>query len=86
MDASVARALPAPMTTELLLDRADTIVRDVLERNARRWDSSADAELATALARAVVDRLLAGPLDHLVRCTRSDDLGALAAIDDLMGL
>ena len=87
MEAAIAHLTPpSAEAAALLRDRADNIVSTVLERNARRWETAADAERAAALATAIVEHLLRGPLAYLLRLGRSEDTELLAQVEDLLGL
>jgi hypothetical protein len=87
MEAAIAHLTPSSaLAADLLRDRADDIVSSVLERNARRWETAADAERAAQLATALVEHLLRVPLDYLLRVARSEDAEVLAQVEDLLGL
>jgi Glutamyl-tRNAGlu reductase, dimerisation domain len=79
-------ALPEPDAPEpvtLLRRRADGIVRDVLARNEGRWESTADAERAHALARTIAERVLHGPIAFLHQALDGDEL---RTAEELLGL
>jgi glutamyl-tRNA reductase len=75
-------------TIAALHERADAIVRQVLDENDRRWESlsAGDRERVEALARAVASRLLHEPTLRLKGAAGDEAYAYLQALRELFGI
>jgi glutamyl-tRNA reductase len=82
-------ALEVVPTISALRERADEVVRRVLEENEGRWESlgEADRERLDAMAKAIASRLLHEPTLRMKRSAGSDDAYLyVSALRELFGL
>ncbi len=82
-------ALEVVPTIASLRERADEVVRRVLAENEGRWESlgEADRERLTAMAKAIVSRLLHEPTLRMKRSAGSDEAYLyVSALRELFGL